>query len=220
VKRSLAFVTLGLVALFASISAFAADPGTETKMLNAADQAAARAVVVKRADLEPTSGWQGGARKPGGLALTCPNFHPHLSQFVATGEAASYWKHVASPLQVGTETTVLQTSRMVRREWQIQVQAPAAIRCFHQTYAGAVAAAGGRFISFKRISFPQIAPYSAAFEVQASSPTFGRVVIQLVLVGRNRTEIALSVVGALSARRAVNSESLRLARLLVSRIQA
>jgi hypothetical protein len=222
-NRRLSFLVLGLaLALLYSAGALAVDPRPETKKLNAADQAAARAVLVQRADLQPASGWNGGAIKPDSLSVNCPYYHPDLSQFVTTGEAASLWNHAASGLRrVVTETGVSQTAQMQRREWQLQLQ-PAAIRCVRSLYARQAAAAGAMFVSFKRVSLPHLAANSAAFELRAISaaPSRERVVAEFVLVGRSRTGITVVVSGDQSARLTITAESLRLARLLVRRIQA
>jgi hypothetical protein len=222
VKRPRSILISGLLlALLTATSAGAADPPQETRRFNAMDQAAARAVVVKRADLRPASGWRGGAIKPDYVKLNCSNFHPDLSKFVLTGEAANRWIRPDSGLEVTTQTNVVQTSQMAREEWQIQVKAPAAIACIRRTYAATIVAAGGTFVSFKEISFPRIATYAAAFELRGRLPSsHEQIVAEIVLIGRSRTQIGLGVGGPQSARRMVATESLRLARILVGRIEA
>jgi hypothetical protein len=219
VKRSLYVVTLGtILALLSGQATHASGPRAETKAINAADQAAARAVVVERADLRPQGGWKGGATKPEYLLLNCPYYHPDLSRFVITGEAATRWSRASSGLGVLTETSVGQTAQMLRREWQIQFR-PEAIRCVRSTYASQAAAAGAVFVSLKRVSFPHIATYSTAFELRASVGR-ERQVADLVFIGQGRTGITLAVSGAQSARRIISAEAIRLARILVGRIQA
>jgi hypothetical protein len=219
VKRSLSVVTLGaILALLSGPATHASGPRRETKAINAADQAAARAVVVERADLRPQGGWKGGATKPEYVLLNCSYYHPDLSRFVITGEAASRWSRMSSALGVLTETSVSQTAQMVRRESQIQLR-PEAIRCVRSTYARQAAAAGAVFVSLKRVSFPHIGTRLTAFELRASvgrESTMG----ELVFIGQGRTSITLAVSGAQSARRIISAEAIRLARILVGRIQA
>ena len=219
VKLSLYVVTLGtILALLSCPPTHASGPRAETKAINAADQAAARAVVVERADLRPQGGWKGGATRPEYLLLNCPYYHPDLSRFVITGEAASRWSRMSSGLGVVTETSVSQTAQMPRREWQIQLR-PEAIRCVRSTYARQAAAAGAVLVSFKRVSFPHVATHSTAFELRASVGR-KRPMADIVFIGRGRTSITLAVSGAQSARRIISAEAIRLARILVGRIQA
>ena len=68
-------------------AASAGNPGRETVRFNAADQAAAQAAALKRADFG-IGAWHGGARKPDLSAQpACPNYHPKFSAFVVTGAA-------------------------------------------------------------------------------------------------------------------------------------
>jgi hypothetical protein len=217
--KQLYVATLGTILALLSVPAtHASGPRPETKAINAADQAAARAVVVGRADLRPQGGWKGGATKPEYLVENCPYYHPDLSRFVITGEAATRWSRASSGLGVLTETGVSQTAQMLSREWQIQFR-PEAIRCVRSTYASQAAATGAVLVSFKRVSFPHIATYSTAFELRAS---FGRKrqVADIVFIGQGRTGVTLAVSGAQSARRIIFAEAIRLAPILVGRIRA
>jgi hypothetical protein len=205
-------------ALLSSAATGAAGPRPETKKITAADQAAARAVLIGRADLRPLGGWKGGATKPEYVLLKCPYYHPDLSRFVITGEAASRWARMSSALGVLTETSVSQTAQMLRREWQMGLR-PEAIRCIRSTYARQSAAVGAVFLSFKKVSFPRVATRSAAFQLRAVSTTGQRVVAELVFIGRGRTSITLAVSGRVSDSRIIRTESVRLARILVGRIR-
>jgi hypothetical protein len=173
--------------------------------------AAARAATVKRADLRPAGGWHGGPVKVDFSNPGCPNYRPKLSQFVSTGAAASDWDRGA--VYVGTQTDVLQTARMVRREWQIQVLDPRAIPCMRRILKRQLAAQGVTLVSLKRMPFPQIAMYSRAYKAVTRSGG-QTITMEQVLVGRSRTEIALTVLGVPPA------QALRLARILVRRIRA
>src|SRR5262249_26648999 len=205
VKRSLSFVAVGAVmALLLGPATLASGPKPETTRLNAADQAAARAVVVRRADLQPASGWMGGSIKPESIVVNCPYYHPDLSRFVTTGQAASRWSRKSSGLiVVTTEASVSQTARMQREELRIQLQ-PAAVRCGRSIYSKQATAAGVTLISFERVSFPHIATYSAAFEARVRwvgpNGQDGRSAGELVFLGQGRTAITLVVSGPQSAR--------------------
>jgi hypothetical protein len=215
-QRSAWFLILGL-ALVLVTAAAAGTLGREKIKYNAADQAAARAVSLKRADLRPASGWHGGPVKPDiSGAPNCPNYHPDESDIVLTGAAATHWLRPVNEVQDQSE--VLQDARMVNREWQRGIETPAAVPCFRSFYARTFEAAGARLISFRRIPFPHIATHVAAYRGVAEKGT-RHFVFEFAFLGRGRTEIEVSVAGPYSARRTVSTETLRLARILVGRIQ-
>jgi hypothetical protein len=217
-----ALAVLSVVALATAAAASAVDPGREKIRFNAADQAAARAAVIRRTDLRPRGGWKGGAVRPDlSPSPTCPNYHPKLSEFVLTGAAGTDWRRLG--LEFHSEANVFQTAQMVRREWQLQVQAPAAVPCLRSVFARTLAAAGARLVSFERIPFPRIAPYAAAFRAVVDDKSQGqaaRMMFETILVGRGRTEIVLTTSGPYGARTTISEEGLRLARILVGRIRA
>jgi hypothetical protein len=195
----------------------AAGDGKEQVRLNPADQAAARAVVLRRADLG-ASGWQGGPVKPDlSSGPTCPNFHPKLSDLVITGAAEAVFHR--SVLHIGTAVEVLQTRRMVRLDWQRSILAAGAIRCLRHTIVKGLGS-NAQLISFAKVWFPHVSTHSARFRGVVSVEAFGRearLVTDIVFALRGRTELTLNVVGPASAKSALSAAEIRLARVLVSR---
>jgi hypothetical protein len=221
-RRSFFFLLALLVVLATAVVAAAANGKGETIQFNAADQAAARSATLRRSDLTPAGGWTGGRVKPDlSPPPSCPNYPVDLSRFVLTGTAASDWTR--GTLELSSDTDVLKTAQMLRREWQIQVQASGAIACIRGQTAKAVAAEGGKLVSFKRIPFPHLATYSAAFRMVAEFTAGGdrvRLMREAALVGRSRTGVTVTVTGFASQQRAISAAALRSARILVGRIQA
>ncbi|MGD0166768.1 MAG: hypothetical protein ABSC51_05685 [Gaiellaceae bacterium] len=213
-----------LVACFALVVALSLVSSATAKQkihLTAAGHAAARAVVVKRVDLGNVGGWTGGAQKPDlSSEVACANFHEKESDLVLNGAAKTVWKHTG--LEFTSESEVLQTSRMVRLDWQRTVLSPQLLPCL-RSQTKKQESPGVRLISLRRIGIPQIAPYAAAYrivmDVKVSGATV-RMMSDMVLVGRGRTEITLTTVAALGAKSAVWPAEIRLARILVSRIRA
>src|SRR5262249_51110248 len=73
-------------------------------------------------------------------------------------------------------------------------QPPAATVCLGKNYVNFAAGGGGKLVSFKRDSFPHVAPYTAAFEGLVSFESQGRDVPLPLCVGalaRSRTELVL-----------------------------
>src|SRR5436305_11181987 len=112
--RGAAFLAL-VVGVTAAVAL--AGGGREQIRYNAADQAAARATVLRRSDLLPSTGWTGGRTKPDlSPPPSCPNYHPKQSDLVLTGAAQSNFRR--GPLVIGNEVQILKTRRMVRLDWQ------------------------------------------------------------------------------------------------------
>jgi hypothetical protein len=207
------------VALFASTVAVAGD-GKEQIKLTAADQAAAKAVVLRRADLG-SSGWEGGPTKPDlASSLNCPNFHPKVSDLVITGAAQTNFRR--SGLVFGNLVVILRARRMVALDWKRSFLAPGAIPCLRRTMRTALGSSG-RLVSFTKLPFPRLTPrtalYRAVISVQAGGKAV-RVITDLVFVAKSRTEITLNVAAPASAANAVSAAERRLFRDLVRRARA
>ena len=85
--RGIMCVVVATAVVLAAATAVFAGDGKEQIKFNPADQAAARAVVIRRADLG-SSGWVGGPTKPDlSSGPTCANYHPKVSDLVLTGAA-------------------------------------------------------------------------------------------------------------------------------------
>jgi len=207
------------LALTSASVVFAGD-GKQQIKLNKRDQAAARAVVIRRTDLG-SSGWQGGAVKPD-LSSTpnCPNFHPKVSDLVVTGAAETAFHR--SSLEFSNVAEVLKTRQMVRLDWRRSVVPRAAVPCLRRTLANGLPS-GARIVSFARVPFPHVGTRWARFRGVIRIDLFGRttrLVTDIVITFRSRTEITLNAAGPASAAGSIAAAEARLARVLVSRVRA
>jgi hypothetical protein len=221
---------LALAALFATVAAgftsgiaFPAwQSGTlnrEQVRVNAADQAAARAAVLRRGDLG--SGWTGGARKaPPPSTVSCPGYEPKQSDLVRTGAAEARFQHTGVVLQ--TDAQVLKTRAMVARDWQRSVADPRSAGCLRHMLARQLPS-NEHLVSFGRRAFPRLARYAGAYRmlvrVHVQRQTV-LVVIDLVVVGRSRTELTLTMSAPAAARKALPPVEARVARALLARVSA
>ena len=182
-----------------------------------ADQAAARRAVAQRADLGAAA-WTGGVTKPDlTSAPSCANFHPRQSDLVLTGAASSEWDYQG--LQIGTEAQVLQTAAMVDADWQRTVLAPPAVPCM-QKHLLKELGAGVTFVRFRRILFPPVATNSRAYLMLVDVKTKTgkvRVALEIVLVGRGRTELTLTSIAPNAAQKVIGQADVQLAAALVQR---
>lgn len=199
----------------------AAAADKEKVRLTKAGQAAARAVVLRRADLGAATGWSGGAKKPDlSQSMDCAAYEPKQSDLVLVGAAQSVWKHTG--LELESEAQVLQTPGMVRLDWQRSVLAPQVLPCMRSAVAKGLRPSQ-RLVSVQRVSFPRVATYTRAYralvDVPAATGTV-RVLVDMVLVGRGRTEVTLTATAPFVAAPVVRSAEVRLAQLLAGRITA
>jgi len=218
-RRTTSVLAASAVVLVSAPGVFAGD-GKQQIKLNKRDQAAARVAVIRRTDLG-SSGWQGGSVKPD-LSSTpnCPQFHPKVSDLVVTGAAQTTFNR--SGVEFGSVAEVLKTRRMVQLDWRRSVIPPAAVPCLRRTLANGLPASA-RIVSFARIPFPHVGTRSARFRGVVRIDVLGRtarLVTDIVITFRSRTEITLNAAGPATASGAISATEARLARVLVSRVRA
>jgi hypothetical protein len=220
-KRATVAALCALV--FATVAAASTSgDGKQQVRLTAADNAAARRVALRKADFGGVAGWSGGTKKPD-LSSTgpkCANFHPKYSDLVLTGVAETEFQN--SGVYIDDEVQMLKTAPMVKLDWQRSVLAPGLLPCL-RTYLAKSAPANAKVRGIQKLAFPRVAQYTAAFRLVldvTAAGTTASMLIDLLLVGRGRTEITLTTVAPYDARAPIKSAEERLARLLVSRIRS
>jgi hypothetical protein len=219
-QRAALAAVFAAVALGVSSGAMASSSDRARVSFTAADLAAARAAVLHRADLG-TAGWTGGAKKPNLTStMSCPGYAPRQSDLVVTGAAEADYHH--SGLELQSAAQVLKTRTMVALDWRRTVTAPKAFACVRTTLAKSLPA-GQRLVSFRKQPFPKLAQYTAAYRALIDVSAGGQhvlVVADIVLVGRSRSELSLSVEAPAAARSGLPAAELRLAKTLLARARA
>jgi len=220
-QRAALAALFAAVALGSSSGAMASSSDKARVSFTPADQAAARASVLHRADLGTAGGWTGGATKPDLTStLNCPGYVPKQSDLVVTGAAAADYHHAGLVLQ--SQAQVMKTPAMVALDWRRSVESPKAFACVRTMMAKSLPR-GQRLVSFQKQSFPHLAQYTAAYRALvdvAASGQHVRVVVDVVLVGRSRTEVSLSIGAPAAARSTLPAAELRLASRLLARVRA
>ena len=219
--RRLALLVLGAFVASAAVAVAGSDPGKEQVHLVAADQAAARAAVLRLADLG--SGWTGGPKKPSlSSKPPCTNWQPKQSDLVLTGAAESDFKHPG--LEIDSGAQVLRTAKMVKLDWQRTAVAPGLVPCL-RSFLQKQSTSDATVVSVRRLAFARVAPadYTVAYRVEVdvrASGTTVPVYSDVILVGRGRTEIDLTVTAPAAAASAVGAAERKLAGLLAQRARA
>jgi hypothetical protein len=202
---------LGLVLVQAALAA-----DTQPIRFNASDQAAAKAVMLKAADLG--AGWKGGATKPD---LTPDDVCPiKRSDLVLTGAAKSAFTTPGA--MVSSESNVLQSAAMVATEWRRSSGNAAYMACARNEYLTADEP-NVKVISFKQIAFPKLTQYGARYRLVGDFGKPGsstRLIADMILLGQGRTEILLTVWSPYADRATADLAERRLAKILVGRIRA
>ncbi len=204
---------VGLGLMFVQ-AAFAADK--QPIKFNAADQAAAKAVTVKAADLGP--GWKGGAKKPDLTPDDTCSFK--RSDLVLTGAAKSEFKTPGA--MVSSESNVLQSPAMVAAEWKRTFASSPYMACVRKNYMKAEDP-NTKLVSFKPMAFPKLARFVARYRMVADytqAENSMRVLVDIIVLGQGRTEIALIVSAPYADRAAADIVERKLAQVLVSRVVA
>lgn len=185
--------------------------------LDRADQALARAAVVRKGDLG-SSGWTGGAKKPDLTSLAgCADYHPKDSDLVTTGAAESSFTNGA--LTFDSEVWLLKTATMVGADWHRSVR-PAAVGCLKELFARELGAKA-KIVSASRTGVSPIARYTANFRIVFDVPSGGqsaRIFVDVLLIGKGRAELTLITVAPYVARLPVQAAELRLGRLVAARL--
>jgi len=121
-RRGLIGALLVVAALLAAAAAFAG--GHEQIKYNAADQAAARAVTIKRADLTGATGWAGGVVKPDISAPGAQILSSTLPEFAGSPFAVFDGTSMATPHVTASAALLLQ----LHPGWSVPRTAPPAHR--------------------------------------------------------------------------------------------
>jgi hypothetical protein len=214
-RRTVALAAILATALIVTGVALAEAPVVR---FDPADQAAAKATVLKAADLGP--GWKGGLTKAEvDGADGCPGFKPKQADLVVTGLAESEFEHRPGALNVTSQAQVMKTKAMVRLDWERTVAHPAVLPCLRRTFAG-TEDKSVRFVSANRLPFPRVGTRSARYRV-VMNYVVGKdtvpMLFDFVAIEAGRTELSLSLIAPLKSRRAADTAEARLARILVQR---
>ncbi|MGZ4388224.1 MAG: hypothetical protein ACXVZL_02460 [Gaiellaceae bacterium] len=191
-RRALvAAAAVGLAA--AAVASAAAPPADPVQKHTAKDVAAARSVLLVRADL----GAQWQAVKGKVAALTCPSFQPTLKGVVETGAAASPNFSAGNSGPFVTQIAwVYRTAAQASTLWR-RVVGAGLERCL----ADAVTSGSTKDVTFtveKRLRFalPRLVARAAGYRVLATAATTGQtvdVVYDMVVLGRGRAVTAITL---------------------------
>jgi hypothetical protein len=205
-----------LVALAATGAAFAGR-GDPKRAITRADQARAKAMLLRKSDL--AAGFT-ASRRSKDEDFYCAGLDE--SDLTLTGDAESpdYTLQAAGRIfSIASQAQLYRSSSQSLASWRLGTSS-AGERCAARQLASVIAGSGGSFRSLKRIPFPKVAPLTVAYRVTAELAAGQQKVpayMDVVVLQRGRAQVAFVVfsVGAPLVR----SETLAFARLTAVRMK-
>jgi hypothetical protein len=181
-------VAVALLALLLATVALADEPIVR---ISSADQAKARAALLRRTDFP--MGWKGGPTPPAKLrGPSCPGFDPKESDLVVTGHASAVFDYTRAGVRVSLETQVLETASDVRTDFARTIRPPLAACLEQQLLKDATVVSA----KVEELDFPTIGTVTAAYRATLVMRVGGKTakfVGDLVFVGHGRMEYSLQV---------------------------
>jgi len=205
VRRLLVAVTLLSLVTAGSAVANHLDP---QKKIRPADQARARAMLLKKADLRFGYKAQPSSDDPHVICKALDE-----SDFTLTGEAESPDFALGGIAFVSSLAQVYESPADANASWQRGTSA-AGERCARDEYRRYLQSIGGRLLSFRKIAFPHRAQRSVAYRLVALSQA--RVYFDLIFLQQSRAQAALLIGSALGPP--PRDEELRLTRIVAGRM--
>jgi hypothetical protein len=197
-----ALVVLLAVVAGAALSASAAlaEPTDPQKRFTPADQKLARGIVVTQADL-PGTGWK-GSRSPSSSdpSLSCAGFEPDLSDLVETGRAEGLDLERADGLYVTSTTGIFMTPAMAKAAFT-RVAGPGLAGCLRSIFTESLGSQPGlevKQVTRRPSPVPRVTPLTRGYRLEVMIAAAGQTVksvLDVVLLGRDRANVALLAVG-------------------------
>lgn len=122
-----------------------------------------------------------------------------------------------------TAVEVMRTREMLERDWQRTLSNRNFAPCIRRQFAKQKSEFPTRIVSLKRLRFPRHARFTAAFRLLVDVRTPQRrvrMIMDLVLIGGNRTELTFAAIGPYASRAALVAAEKRVLRRLLSRARA
>ena len=205
-RRLLAcFVLLALVASGTAV----AGRGDPKKNFNPADQARAKAMLVRVSDVPGSTGTKSSQSDDDFYCKALDE-----SALTLTGEAES--QNISRGLLfVSGLSQVYESRRDADIAWR-QGMSAAGISCVREGFRREVSSPNSKFVSFRKIPFPRLAERTAAFRVAATTQGVP-FVIDVVVLMQSRAQVAgvSGIVGSTPPRAEVE----RLGRIVASRMK-
>lgn len=196
------------LALLGGVSDALAARGDPVKQLVPADQARAKAMLVRTSDLGP--GFK-VSRSSAEDDPYCKALDESALTLTGEAESPSFSRGVAF---VSSGAQVYETQADANTSWR-QGTSAAGEKCARNMFRSVLARQGGRLVSFHRLAFPHLAQRSIAYRAVATSRGVS-VYVDLVMLQRSRAQAGLFMGAALNP--VPRSDEMQLANVVAGRM--
>jgi hypothetical protein len=201
-------IIVAALLLSVATAALAADP---RKRINPADQARARAMLLKQSDVGLGYRALPGGRGASGVKLNCPALDE--GDLTVTGEANS--PNFTSGLEtISSAAGIYVSARDANASWSRGTSA-AGFTCLKNVFRQVSRAGGLRFVSFRKIPFPALALRTVGYRWQSLAAGV-RIYTDVVFLMRGRAQAAVFYIAGIAPLD--RDEQLRLTRLVANRM--
>ena len=185
-----------LIGLVSTSTALAAIVDAPTVRITPADQAKARAALLRRTDFG--AGWVGGPIKTSPLSPpNCPGFDPKESDLVVTGHADARYR--TTGIELDQDVQVMKDAAAVQTDFARSIS-PKLAKCLAYQLGKLKNVVGVRV---ERLPFPPTGDVSAAYraEIDLQTPKGrGTLLSDYVFFGQGRVEYEFTVIAPVGAR--------------------
>ena len=209
-KPLLAAALIGLVSTSTALAAIVDAP---TVRITPADQAKARAALLRTTDFG--AGWGGGPIKTSQLSPpNCPGFDPKESDLVVTGHADARYR--TTGIELDQDVQVMKDAAAVQTDFARSIS-PKLAKCLAYQLGKLKNVVGVRV---ERLPFPPTGDVSAAYraEIDLQTPKGrGTLLSDYVFFGQGRVEYEFTLIAPLGARDQLTKFEQGLAQILLRR---
>jgi len=216
-------ICAALAVSLVAAAAAAADPLDPKTKIVAADQAAAVAALLTRADLG--SGWAGGEITPTSLkAPRCPALQPSFHDLTLTGHAEASFSLASAGWQIDSDVTILKTAQQVATQYKRLLQ-PSLGTCIRYDIEKSTGATSSIHLgSTRRLKFPKFAgaTVSALYRVPitvGSGKGASVVYDDTMFLSKSRTQFWLNFVAPSSDEVTLELREQEIAKTLLKRVR-
>jgi hypothetical protein len=205
-----------LIGLISTSAALAALHDAPTVKLTSADQAKARAALLRRSDFG--AGWLGGTTKTSPLSPpNCPGFDPKESDLTVTGHAdARYTFSGAVVVELDQDVQVLRSEQDVHTDFARSIS-PGLAKCLSYQLGKLEKVVG---VHVTRVPFPSVGSVSAVYraEIDVQTPKGKATFLSdYVFFGVGRMEHEFTVIAPMEFRDQLTQFELGLAQIVLRR---
>jgi hypothetical protein len=220
-RRLLLVVVASLAGASAAIAAVG-DPLDPKVAITKADQALARAALLRQSDLGP--GWTNrSTAQPSSLkAPICPQIRPDYSKLTLTGHAESVFDNGNGGFQVISDVEVWKTVKQAEQHMGALLK-PALPRCIRYSLLKSVGGTQGvTLLPTKARKLGKFAEVSVSYRVPVAIESGGQTFVvnsDYVFLRKGRTEVYINVTAPSTDEDQVTAFVTRLAKTLAARIR-